>query len=923
MKRSLLILTAIIGTTILSLAQVTSISVETFYTDNGSVAGYPADHTTYRIYANTTSSTDRVAVVSGDANSPLVLNVTGQGIWNHPNGFTVGDLSNCGIFSVIPALEYDSYVSVGYTCDDDGSFQGMYLLEDSNQPWQNQLFNTSPYGAGSVVVNSVVGATWFVLTDNVHSLGGASNKVLLAQITTDGDICGIFNLQVFPNYAGPGSPYVLQNGLQFGNIDCGTPGCTDAAALNFNAAADFDNGLCIFPCALTFNNVITQNPTCANLTNGSIQFAGTGNQSIVQHALNATNLGLAGVNGVTQNGLGNGSYTLSIHDTRFDNPNLNPGNIYGTCTITQSVTLNTPTLFMTSSTATNVTCSGAADGCVSTVAENFGGGTGDLSFKIYNNANVAVQDGSGNDLVLTTPNYCGLGGGTFHFVVTDANGCTATGSNFSITNPGVLALFEGAELAASCFNSPDATQVLTWGGGTGDVDFSLVVDGPYDIEGNPSNIVLSNLTPGTHMIYAQDINGCTTSLTFSVAGGPAITVNPSVTMPSCNGHDDGSIAIMAGGGTGTLMFSFDCTTFSATASMAGLPAGTYTVCVQDANNCLATQDVVVGQPDVLEATFTSSDISCFGLTDGSITVSPSGGTMPYAFSTDDINYTPSPVISGLITGAYDVHLSDGNGCHMMFASAITIVEPAVLASAAAGTNALCNGDCNGQLLMTTTGGTPGFTYSVNNGPGATINPITGLCPGSYTVSVSDSHGCTTTTAAVVIAEPGALTINGLVANPIDEDPGGNDPYTVTGGTAPYGYSWMNSNNVVVSTSENLPSLTGANDGSYTVTVTDDNGCVTSQSILVNEVGELGHEYSISLYPNPNDGVFVINIVGLKGEKMNYSVIDANGRIAIAKELGNVNGTRIESIDMQDAAAGIYHVQFMMGNEMHSMRFIKN
>ncbi len=844
MKRALLIMSAIIGAAFPTLAQVTGISVETFYTDDASVSGYPAGHTTYRIYANTTSPTDRVAVVSGDANSPLILNVTGQGIWNHPSGGTLGDDVLCSLYDVVPVLEYDSYITVGYSCNDDGSTIGNYALQDSGQPWQNELFDTAPYGAGSVVVNSVVGATWFVLTDNIHTEAGVENKVLLGQITTDGDICGIFNLQVFPDYGGPGSPYVLQTDLQFGNIDCGTPGCVDAAALNFDSNADFDNGLCIFDCGLSFGTLIGTDPTCGGDADGSIQVIGTGNQSFIQYMIDADDLGLQDDAGVTIMNLANGTYTLTMHDTRFDNDLLNPGGIYGTCTITQDISLNTDPLFIASSTSTSITCNGEGNGCANTVPGNFGGGTGVLSFMIYDESNNPVQDGSGN-IVLSSPDYCGLDGGTYHFVVMDANDCTSSGVEFSITEPATLTLFEGAELAATCFNSSDAQQVLTWAGGTGDVDFSLLDDNSYDLEGTLANILLGDLTPGQNSVFAQDENGCEATLTFNVAGGPVISINPDVTQPACNG-ELGSIDIVASGGTGTLSYSFDCVAFSASASLTDVPAGSYQVCVKDDNDCIASSNLEIIEPAAIVADATSSDISCFGAADGSVSVVASGGTPLLAYSLDGITYTPSPDFIDLAANTYDVHVMDANGCHLMLPAAAAVIEPA------------------------------------------------------------------------------ELVIGALTENPIDEDPGGNNAYTVDGGTTPYTYQWTNSNNVIVSTTADLPALTGdASAGAYTLQVIDDHGCIDTGTLIVTGVGELGQNYSISLYPNPNNGEFVISLVGLKGEKMNYAVIDANGRVVFAKELGNVNGTRMERIDMSSNAAGIYHIQFQMGDVKESLRFVKN
>jgi SprB repeat/Secretion system C-terminal sorting domain len=921
MKRALLFLAAFIGTAITSMAQVTSISVETFYTDNGSVAGYPAGHTTYRVYANTTNSTDRVVVVTGNDVNPLILNVSGSGIWNHNPGGVLGDDANCTIYSIQPLAEYDSYLTIGYSCNNDGSLFDVYAAEDLNSTWQNELFGTVPYGIGNATVNTPVGGTWFVIPTNAVSAGGVSNKVLLAQITTDGDICGVFNLQVFPNYTSPGDPYIVQNGLEFGSsVTCGTPGCTDPTALNYNSEAGYDNGLCLYDCELTAD-IVAQGPSCAGDDNGSIEVTGSGNQSYIHYTFEGNDEGLSDDGIELFNGLSNGSYTVTLRDTRFDNELANPGGL--TCEVTEVVELNTTELFLTSSVPVALTCGGDTDGCVSTIPANYGGGTGALSFMIINNATGnPIQNGTGGDLTLPDPNYCGLGAGAYHFEVMDANGCTASGDNFNILSPGTLTLFAGAQTPASCFNTSDGVQVITWGGGTGDVDFSLVDDGIYEIEGNVVNAILNNLPGGTAMLYAQDENGCTAELSFEMAAGPQITINPAVTEPLCFGNDNGSINVMAGGGTGALQFSFDGVNYSAVAESAGLIAGDYMVYVKDANDCVASDMVTVGQPDELAATVDANNISCNGLADGSIIVTATGGTLPYAYSTIDGDFTPSPTLGGLSADSYDVYVVDGNGCAFMLADAASITEPAALASSAAA-SAACADVCDGSVVMTTSGGTGAYSYSVDGGASSSNNVIEDLCPETYEITVSDANGCEVVVSNVTISESSAIVITGLEPDPINQDPGGNTVYTVAGGTEPYSYEWTGPNNFT-STEQNLPDLTSdTQDGDYVLTITDANGCTTTQTINVTGISELGNEYSISLYPNPNNGDFIINILGMKGEKMSYAVLDASGRIVFGKELGNVNGTRTESINMMDAAAGIYNVQFMIGSEMHSLRFVKN
>ena len=845
MKRALLFLAVCLGAFSGSQAQVTSITVEEFYTDNGSVAGYPAGHTTYRIYANTQNANDRVTTVSGNDDNPLSLSVTGSGIWNSPvGGGVLGDASPCILFDnpATAIAEYDSYITVGVDCNNDGAANPVYKAEDSAQPWQNQAFATAPYGSGEFVVNTPVGGTWFVLPDNANSQAGSDLKVLLAQITTDGEICGIFNLQTFPNYSGPGSVDV-EGSYEFSSTTGCVAGCTAPAALNYNMDATYDNGLCLFACNVELS-ISEMLPTCSDTEDGSINATATGAQAFYEFFFNGTSQGLSNDGTEMFDMLTGGLYTISVRDTRFDNVLANPTGI--TCEATQVVDIEVAPVVLTGSIGSAIECAGENNGSVTTDAGNYGGGSGALSFALFSNNGNPVLDGNNDPVVVSTPNYTGLTGGTYYFVATDAEGCSAQGNNFVIDSPLAITMEASASGVGDCFNSTDVTKIVAWFGGTGDVDFSLVNDGTYLLEGGPSTIVLNNVSVGDVTLYAQDENGCTAEYTFTVLGGPAIIVDVDVVNPSCNGDTNGSVTVSSTGGTGAILYSFDGGALSSNNVVSDLGSATIVLVAEDATGCQATQTIEVVEPGVLGGSAAVSSISCNGETDGSISVEATGGTFP-------------------------------------------------------------------------------FTYALNGTPSANdTNPLfSGLTAGNYTVNIVDANGCAyEASAASVIVEPSALSINGLSANPIDVDPGGSSPYTVTGGTTPYSYAWSGPGGFT-SNEQNLTGLTDATDaGAYTLTVTDANGCEVSQSITVTGIDELNRNYSISLYPNPNNGQFMLSMEGFVGEMMNYAIVDNSGRVVISKDLGNVRAIRTETIDMAGAASGIYQVRVTVGNDVHNLRFVK-
>ena len=922
MKRALLFLAVCLGAISSTQAQVSSITVEEFYTDNGSLADYPAGHTTYRIYANTVSATDRVTTVSGNADNPMSMDVSNSGIWNFTAGGSTGDALPCIIYASQPLAQYDSYMTVGISCNEDGAANPVFKAEDTAQPWQNQAFNTAPYGENSFVVNTPVGGTWFVLPDNPNSQAGADLKVLLAQITTDGEICGTFNLQVFPNYTGAGSVSV-NDSFEFSSTTGCVPGCTDITATNYNTVASYDNGLCLFPCDLAVNAVVSTLPSCANSTNGAITVTTTGAQAFYDFFLNGVSQGLSSDGTEVYSGLGGGSFTVMVRDTRFDNELANPTGI--ACEASQVVSIDVEPVLLSGSIGGAIECAGENNGSVTTDAANYGGGTGALSFALFNSNGTAVVDGNNDAVVVSTPNYNGLTGGAYYFVASDASGCTTQGNNFTIASPFPISMEASSSGVGECFNSTDVTKIIAWFGGTGDVDFSLVNDGTFLEEGSASTVVLDSLSVGPQTLYAQDENGCTAEYTFNVLGAPQIVINADVNAPSCNGDTDGSVTVSSTGGTGVIQYSFDGATPSTNNVVAGLGNASVVVMAEDANGCQTTETVEVLEPGVLGASAVASNISCNGLSDGSISVEVSGGTFPFTYALDGTptSTDTNPIFSGLSEGSYVVNISDANGCVFIAASSSSITEPSVLQATATAIDVVCFGDDSGVIEVNATGGTAAYGYSVNGGALGSSSSIVGLAAGAYEVTVFDANQCSAVVGGLTIDGPAtAVAINGLAENPIDEDAGGSSPYTVVGGTSPYDYSWSGPGGFS-STDQDLTGLTNATQsGNYVLTVTDANGCVATQTITVTGLNEVNRQYNISMYPNPNNGQFVMNVEGLAGETMSYTIIDNSGRVVMMKDLGNVSSTRVEDVNMMGAAAGIYQVRLLVGSELHSLRFVK-
>ncbi|MBL0257431.1 MAG: hypothetical protein IPQ03_07815 [Bacteroidetes bacterium] len=248
--------------------------------------------------------------------------------------------------------------------------------------------------------------------------------------------------------------------------------------------------------------------------------------------------------------------------------------------------------------------------------------------------------------------------------------------------------------------------------------------------------------------------------------------------------------------------------YTGTGTFTGLAAGTYTYVVTDANSCSASCSVTITEPAVLVATCSvQSNVACFGGSDGSASVSASGGTAPY---------TGTGSFTGLAAGTYTYNITDANGCTA--SCSVTITEPAAAlsASSSAGT-ILCFGG-TASVTISATGGTAPYSGTGTFSQSA----------GTVVYTVSDANGCTTTT-SVTLSEPTKVegTTSSVAANCGFND--GSATVVASGGTPGYTYEW-NPGGQTTATATNLAG------GTYTVTITDANGCTGSATEIVGGVG---------------------------------------------------------------------------------------
>ena len=293
---------------------------------------------------------------------------------------------------------------------------------------------------------------------------------------------------------------------------------------------------------------------------------------------------------------------------------------------------------------------------------------------------------------------------------------------------------------------------------------------------------------------------------------------------------------------------------------------------------------------------TNTNIDCFGQATGTATVTPSGGTAPYSYVWS--NGATSQTVNNLPSGTYIVTVTDANGCIAQMSLTITQPQSSIVTTATQ-VNVLCYGNPSGSIDLSVSGGTGPYMYSWSNG--STTQDILNLAGGSYTGTVTDGLGCTSST-SVTITQPSAFSIT---TTSTDEMMGmdGTATVTVSGGTPSYMYYWMPGG-------ATTPSITGLAAGTYSVTVLDANGCGDTLEVMVGSQASLDEAglTSIVLYPNPSaTTITVSNSASTAFDQV--GVYTSEGRLLFEFALGG-NESRI--LDISSWSPGRYVLKHASG-----------
>jgi hypothetical protein len=544
-------------------------------------------------------------------------------------------------------------------------------------------------------------------------------------------------------------------------------------------------------CTKTYSKIISvglgvaatsiTNVSCNNGNSGSVTAVGSFGTTPYSYNLN----GGAWQTSASFSGLTAGIYTLNIKDVKGC-----------TASTTFSITQPSGIAFNTIAT-TNATC-GLANGAFSCIAT---GGVAPLQYKL--NTGSYVSSGA----------FSNLNAGTYSLTVKDANGCTVSTTVFVNSSAGP-SLNPPNSTNVSCFNGSDGSITLSSTGGTGTIQYSVNNGVTYQTSG-----IFNGLTAGTYLCSARDNAGCLSLGSVIITQGQELNLTATTTRPSCFGENDGSISVVSTGGTGTQSYSINGINYQSSSVFTDMLAGTYTVYVKDITSCIKTMTVVITQPTPLAASHTKINATCNGSSNGSIQMIGSGGTSPYIYSIDGINFESSGLFENLPAGMYGITTQDHNHCERI--DSILVTQPNAITAMVNTTNATCTSS-NGALMVVASGGSgSNFQYS-SDGVTFTSNGLfSGLDAGTYFIVIKDGSNCKSTVSGVV-ASSGGPTIASSTSQNVSCN-GGNDGSisisSVTGGTGTLQYS-KNGINFQAS-----PVFSGLTAGNYIIQVKDANGCI--------------------------------------------------------------------------------------------------
>lgn len=734
-------------------------------------------------------------------------------------------------------------------------------------------YNTNPFGTSNVFT-LVAGAYTFHVRDvNFCPFDTAITLVQPTPITITPTISNVVcnstatgSISVSALGGTPGYTYSMDGGAFVSSISFGGlfAGSHIIRVKDANGCIYADTVVITQPTAVVIDSVIMVKPTCNGYTNGTITVYSSGGVLSHTYAVGGGTYGTSH----TFTGLGAGTYTMHVKDANG-------------CIKDTIVTLQQPTAIVPGAGVVSSICQTLANGKVTLYAS---GGTPGYTYAVGSGAygtsavftplaaatyTFHVKDANGcikdtiisvhdslhvSGLFTITPTLCfndstgkidvtgtggtspyvyAIGAGTFATIhlytnllagsyiihIKDNNGCQHD-TAVSVTQP--TPVTAGLTITPpSCNGYSDGSVAVFAAGGTPAYTYS------WNGSAYSAVTTLGTLTAGSDSIKVKDANGCVYDTTFTVTEPTKLIISDlTVTNILCNGGSNGAVNVSASGATAPYMYAANSSAWQISSVFTGFSAGLVTIRVTDAHGCETDTSVTITEPPLLVINgLDTLNPTCFGFTDGAVTVHAAGGTPAYVYSDDNTTFNTPNAFTTLGAGTYTFSVKDVNGCRADTTITLTSMPP-IFTNSISILQPKCYAGTDGTVSIVASGGVPQFTYNIGTTQ-TTTGIFTGLGSGQYVITITDSKNCTIDT-IVHVPQPDSLVVTATVTpnECIGIDNKGSVSVTVTGGTEPYSYIWNND------PAKTYAGLAGLPNGLYAVSVTDANNCTDTLSAIV-------------------------------------------------------------------------------------------
>lgn len=529
------------------------------------------------------------------------------------------------------------------------------------------------------------------------------------------------------------------------------------------------------PPVLDITAAIVDTVSCAGLSDGTLNASATGGTAPYTYAWNTVPPQLSQM----ATGIPAGPIQAGVMDANG-------------CTDSVTVNMVEPTAISLTISGNDVTCFGGNDGDATVVAN---GGNSGYTY---------LWDSSPSQ---STATASGLAAAQYSVTVTDSKNCTAD-TSITINEPTEISLTMSLG-AVACAGGGSGSATVSPNGGTPGYTYQ------WSTTPAQTTATATNLAAGTYTVTVTDANQCTmTGDTTVVDPAPLVVTKFDSTDVTCNGASDGTATVITSGGT--MPYTYLWSNGDNDSIGNNFPASNPSLTVTDANGCTETVSFTIAEPAVLTSSIANSvDVSCNGGSDGEATVSENGGVAPYsyAWSSSGVSATET----GLSAGTYTVTVTDGNNCNAI--ATVVINEPTAIVFSSFGDTTICIGQ-SVDIGTITSGGTPGYSYIWSNSSTDSVQTVSPVTTTDYTVTVTDSQGCSEPPKSVRIAVRPPITASTSVPDTICETFSTTVSASAVGGDGNFSYAWDNGLGTGAGPFTVSPVVTTT----YTVTVTD--GCGT-------------------------------------------------------------------------------------------------